>query len=247
VIRRALIATLALATTAQAGPYRWPTSPAGVNAHLDHGNLTDYACGNNTYSGHRGTDIGVGRNTQVVAAAGGTVKHRTDGFGDGFIGSTDGGGFGNVVALYHGAGEETIYGHLTAGTGIPALGAAIACGDPIGRSGTSGNSSGPHLHFETRVAVSETGSYYSGQAEDPYAGPCSVAVSAWTNQNGGAPTATCAGGSTLVDDAAFVADVTIPDGTEVVAGVPFIKTWRLRNRGTSTWGAGYQLAHLDGR
>ena len=94
-----LIATLALATTAQAGPYRWPTSPAGVNAHLDHGNLTDYACGNNTYSGHRGTDIGVGRNTQVVAAAGGTVKHRTDGFGDGFIGSTDGGGFGNVVAL----------------------------------------------------------------------------------------------------------------------------------------------------
>jgi uncharacterized protein (TIGR03382 family) len=246
VIRRVLLVSLALATTAQAGPYRWPTSPAGVNAHLDHGNLTDYACGNNTYSGHRGTDIGVGRNTQVVAAAGGTVKHRTDGFGDGFIGSTDGGGFGNAVALYHGAGEETIYGHLTAGTGIPALGAAIACSDPIGRSGTSGNSSGPHLHFETRVAVSETGSYYSGQAEDPYAGPCSVAVSAWTNQNGGAPTATCAGGSTLVDDAAFVADVTIPDGTEVVAGVPFVKTWRLRNRGTSTWGAGYQLAHLDG-
>ncbi|MBK9035148.1 MAG: peptidoglycan DD-metalloendopeptidase family protein [Myxococcales bacterium] len=246
VARVAIVAVLATTATAAAGPYRWPTVPAGVNAHLDHGNLTDYQCGNNTYSGHRGTDIGVGRNTAVVAAADGWVKQRTDGFGDGFIGSTDGGGFGNMVALFHGAGEETIYGHMTAGTGIPALGATIACAGPLGRSGTSGNSSGPHLHFETRIGVSETGSYYSGQAEDPYAGACSVAVSAWTNQNGGAPTATCASGSTLTDDAAFVADVTVPDGTEVVAGVPFIKTWRLRNTGTSTWGAGYALVHLDG-
>lgn len=248
--RRVLAVALGLGIAggvAHAGPYRWPTISARVNYHVDHGNLTDYACGRVTYSGHRGSDIGVPRNTAVVAAADGWVKHRTDGFGDGFLGSTDGGGFGNAVALYHGDGAETIYGHLTVGSGIPALGATIACGAAIGRSGTSGNSSGPHLHFETRVGVSETGSYYSGQHRDPYAGSCNQIESGWVAQNtGGTPGATCAAGSAMTDDAGFVADVTIPDGTEVVAGTPFVKTWRLRNTGTTTWGAGYALTHQDG-
>ncbi|HRI57933.1 MAG TPA: NBR1-Ig-like domain-containing protein, partial [Anaerolineae bacterium] len=53
-------------------------------------------------------------------------------------------------------------------------------------------------------------------------------------------------GVMTVDDAAFVADVTIPDGTEVVAGTTFVKIWRLRNSGTSTWGPGYTLEHVDG-
>lgn len=238
---------LCAAGTAMAGPYRWPTAPARVNYHVDHGSLTDYACGNATYSGHRGSDIGVGRNTEVVAAATGWVKHRTDGFGDGFLGSTDGGGFGNAVALFHGAGEETIYGHLTAGSGIPALGATVTCGTRIGASGTSGNSSGPHLHFEPRTGVSETGSYYSGTHRDPFTGACNTLESLWVTQNpGGTPASTCAAGSAMTDDAAFVADVTIPDGAEVVVGTPFVKTWRLRNTGTATWGAGYALTHLDG-
>jgi formylglycine-generating enzyme required for sulfatase activity len=48
------------------------------------------------------------------------------------------------------------------------------------------------------------------------------------------------------DDARFVADVTIPDGTVLAPGQSFVKTWRLRNSGTTTWGAGYQVAFVDG-
>src|SRR5207248_2003334 len=149
---------------------------------------------------------------------------RADGYGDGYLGSTDGGGFGNHVALYHGGGDETIYGHMTAGTGLPALGAMLACSDHVGRSGSSGNVTGPHLPFETRVGVDENGSYYSGAADDPYMGPCGGPTTFWTNQNGDAPTDDCAQAPAR-DDAAFVADVTLPDGSEVVAGTPFVKTW----------------------
>lgn len=241
-----LVALLAGAGTAAAEPYRWPLDAGTVTAYYDHGNVTDWRCQSNTYSNHRGTDIGVPRQTQVYAALGGWVKHRTDGFGDGYIGSTDGGGFGNAVALFHGDGDETIYGHMSAGSGIPALGATLACAAPVGRSGTSGNSSGPHLHFETRVGVSETGSYYSGAADDPYAGPCGGPLSYWRDQGTGMPSTSCGGPPPPTDDAAFVADVTIPDGTEVVAGTTFVKIWRLRNTGSTTWGAGYTLEHVDG-
>jgi hypothetical protein len=177
------------------GLYRWPTANAPITAGYDNnhgtGNPLDWQCGSNSYSGHKGTDIGVPRLTDIFAAAPGYVKDRADGFGDGYLGSTDGGGFGNHAAIYHGAGDETIYGHMTAGTGIPDLGATLACSDKIGASGSSGNVTGPHLHFETRVGVDEAGSYYSGSADDPYAGPCSGPTSYWVNQNGGTPTMDC--------------------------------------------------------
>lgn len=48
------------------------------------------------------------------------------------------------------------------------------------------------------------------------------------------------------DDAAYVADVNYPDGTVVSANVAFNKTWRIRNSGTSSWAAGYRLAHAGG-
>jgi hypothetical protein len=55
---------------------------------------------------------------------------------------------------------------------------------------------------------------------------------------------TGAGGA--CDDAAFVTDVTIPDGTTVKAAQPFTKTWRMSNTGTCTWSAGYRLAFVGG-
>jgi hypothetical protein len=247
--RLGVVLLVTVASPAAAEPYRWPLSDGdrAVTAHYDHGGVVDWQCGNNTYSGHKGTDIGVPKFTDVFAAASGWVKHRTDGYGDGYLGNTDGGGFGNAVAIFHGDGDETIYGHLAAGTGLPALGATVSCADLIGGSGTSGNSTGPHLHFETRVGVDENGSYYSGAADDPYAGECGGPVSFWTDQAGDRPTLQCAGGTVpLTDDAAYVADVTIPDGTEVVSGTPFVKTWRIRNSGTSTWGDGYGFVHTEG-
>ncbi len=44
-----------------------------------------------------------------------------------------------------------------------------------------------------------------------------------------------------LDKARYVADVTIPDGTTMQAGATFMKTWRIRNDGTSTWGPGYEF------
>jgi hypothetical protein len=46
--------------------------------------------------------------------------------------------------------------------------------------------------------------------------------------------------------ASFVADVTIPDGTDLPAGATFIKTWRLKNVGTCTWTADYALIYFSG-
>jgi hypothetical protein len=48
------------------------------------------------------------------------------------------------------------------------------------------------------------------------------------------------------DWVAFVKDVTIPDGTELSAGEVFTKTWRLQNRGTSTWTPDYMLVYTSG-
>jgi hypothetical protein len=244
----AMVAVALGAGVARGEPYVWPTVSAPVTAHYDHGGNTDYLCGDNTYTNHRGTDIGIVKFTPVHAAQYGWVKQRADGYGDGYLGNTDGGGFGNHVAIYHGGagtGPETIYGHLAAATGIPDLSATLECGASIGQSGNSGNTTGPHLHFETRVDVQETGSYYSGAADDPYAGPCGGPITFWLDQNGGQPVATCAP-APATDAMDFVADVSIPDGTEVVAGTPFVKTWRLRNSGTRDWDAGVSLIHLDG-
>ncbi len=63
------------------------------------------------------------------------------------------------------------------------------------------------------------------------------------------PTATTApvpgaGGCTL--DAAYVADVTIPDNTELAPGTAFAKTWRLRNSGSCEWKAGTQFVYVSG-
>ena len=48
------------------------------------------------------------------------------------------------------------------------------------------------------------------------------------------------------DNAAFISDVTIPDGTIVSPGQSLTKIWRVKNTGTSTWGAGYKLVFVNG-
>jgi hypothetical protein len=59
-------------------------------------------------------------------------------------------------------------------------------------------------------------------------------------------TATQAAPGPTGDNAAFVADVTIPDGTVISPGAAFTKTWRLQNAGTTTWTASYSLAFISG-
>ncbi|MFJ8941235.1 M23 family metallopeptidase [Streptomyces sp. NPDC102365] len=111
--------------------------------------------GNLWSSTHSGQDFAVSSGTQVVAAHGGTVV-KTGGNGAG-----DGPAYGNAVVIKHGNGTYSQYAHLSRVDVKP--GQVVKTGQRIARSGNTGNSSGPHLHFEIRT----TANY--GSAVDPVA------------------------------------------------------------------------------
>ncbi len=87
---------------------------------------------------HEGIDIAVPSGTPVQAAAAGTVI---------YAGWMD--GYGNLVVVDHGNGVSTAYGHNT--SVAVALGQQVAQGEVIAYSGSTGHSTGPHVHFEVRV------------------------------------------------------------------------------------------------
>jgi murein DD-endopeptidase MepM/ murein hydrolase activator NlpD len=58
------------------------------------------------------------------------------------------GGYGNMVMIDHGNGWQTVYAHMERSSVV--CGQSVAQGSTIGFSGSTGNSTGPHLHFETR-------------------------------------------------------------------------------------------------
>ncbi len=89
---------------------------------------------------HRGIDIsGPGANGQpIIASAGGTVEKVTSG-------ST---GYGYSVLINHGNGIKTRYAHCQAGSICVKAGQSVVQGQMIARVGSTGNSTGPHLHFE---------------------------------------------------------------------------------------------------
>jgi murein DD-endopeptidase MepM/ murein hydrolase activator NlpD len=93
---------------------------------------------------HTGLDLGVVTGTPVRAANAGTVVLATTNTGP------DGKpvGYGTYVLIYHGGNLFTLYGHLSQ-LGVTA-GQKVATGQVIGLSGSTGNSTGPHLHFEVR-------------------------------------------------------------------------------------------------
>lgn len=92
---------------------------------------------------HTGVDIGVGSGTPIAAAAGGTVVLA----GANVVGGKLV-GYGNYVVIAHGGGLYTLYGHLSRIDVV--AGQRVAAGEQIGLSGSTGNSTGPHLHFEVR-------------------------------------------------------------------------------------------------
>jgi hypothetical protein len=68
----------------------------------------------------------------------------------GYYGSKDGGGYGNYVLIEHSDGYSTLYGHMLRGTITVSTGDTVEQGQVIGKMGTSGSSTGIHLHFEVR-------------------------------------------------------------------------------------------------
>jgi murein DD-endopeptidase MepM/ murein hydrolase activator NlpD len=187
------------------------------------GAIDDWKCGSATYDGHHGSDFSGGpRGTAIYAAAVGTLGYRIDGFGDGYRGSPDGGGFGNYVRLQHAEGMTTYYGHMTVGSvTTKAVGSGIACGERVGGVGTSGSSTGLHLHFEPRI---------NGTADDPFSGSCGGPISWWVNQNGGHPVTTCQGSSGGTT-------VTVDNSN---GGFSVIGTWATSSSSTDKLGADYR-------
>ena len=59
------------------------------------------------------------------------------------------GGYGRYIVVTHAGDVETLYGHLSSALVSP--GDRLEAGNPVGLGGTTGNATGPHLHFETRV------------------------------------------------------------------------------------------------
>lgn len=118
--------------------------------------------GEDRYSyNHGAIDIAGGgiMGSQVVAADGGTVidVYNSCYHNWGKNGSCGcNGGYGNYVMIDHGNGKVTIYGHLT--NAIVSYGQSVSKGQLLGYVGSTGNSTGPHLHFECR---------YNGVKYDP--------------------------------------------------------------------------------
>lgn len=86
---------------------------------------------------HSGIDIAANTGDKIVAADSGTVT-LCDVWG----------GYGNCVMIDHGNGYYTLYGHMSAFT--TSLGASVKKGEQIGKVGSTGWATGPHLHFELR-------------------------------------------------------------------------------------------------
>ena len=98
-----------------------------------------FAAIENVRSGaHTGLDIGAASGTPILAAAGGVIKY-----------ASPMGTYGNLVIVSHGNGVETYYAHCS--KILVSVGQQVSSGDKIALVGSTGNSTGPHLHLEVRI------------------------------------------------------------------------------------------------
>ncbi|MBL0386979.1 peptidoglycan DD-metalloendopeptidase family protein [Tumebacillus sp. ITR2] len=120
-------------TQSAGGPFIWPLP--GVSTITDEfGDRIDPFTGQRM--GHNGMDIAGPQGTTVVAAQ--TGKVITAGWVT---------GFGNCIIIDHGGGLWSLYGHLMNGGILVSVGQQVTQGDAIGKEGSTGRSTGPHLHF----------------------------------------------------------------------------------------------------
>ena len=146
----------------------------------------NYQCTSNTsYNGHQGTDIRANIGTPVFAAADGSLYYNYNNCTTSNS-SGCGGGYGNHVRIDHeraadGTGWVSIYAHMKQNTAAATQ--SVLCGAKIGETGSSGNSTGPHLHFEVRK--------YGYPNDDPFRGNCSNTTGFWVTQQSNPPGMRC--------------------------------------------------------
>ena len=140
----ALAARIREAQQRSATPAIVPPSGSGLLAWPVSGPVTS-GFGSRWGRMHEGIDIAVPLGTAVRAAGAGTVIYA------GWMG-----GYGNLVVVDHGDGLSTAYAHNT--SFAVSIGQSVAAGEVVSYSGSTGNSTGPHVHFEVRV---------DGSAVDP--------------------------------------------------------------------------------
>ncbi len=107
------------------GTFAWPTT-------------NRFLSGNDYWSGHLGIDIAAATGAPVFAADSGVVVYA----------GPIGGGYGNMIMIDHGNGYHTLYAHLDSIAVY--CGQSVYQGNRIGAAGSTGRSTGPHLHFEVR-------------------------------------------------------------------------------------------------
>lgn len=160
-----------------------------VDHNLEYPNkLQDYNCGTRTYDdgnkgyNHQGTDFYTwpfswyqfqNNMAEVVAAAPGKIIYKHDGEFD--MSCDFNNNQWNAIYIEHNDGSIAWYGHLKKNTlSTKAVGATVAAGEYLGVVGSSGNSSGPHLHFEVYDR--------NDNLIDPFTGNCNSGSSWWQNQ-----------------------------------------------------------------
>lgn len=137
---RRLTQTTSQTTTYTGGAFAWPsvssyiTSPYGTRTHPVTGNIKT----------HTGLDIGAAHGTNIFAAADGTV----------LVSGWNTGGYGNYVVIDHGGGITTLYAHCS--SLLVSAGQKVSRGQVIAKVGSTGMSTGPHLHFEVLKSGAHT-------------------------------------------------------------------------------------------
>lgn len=121
------------------GSYLWPCASHNISSYYG------YRWG----SMHRGIDIAAPAGTDIYASKSGVVIVSMMGYsGSGF------GGYGNVVMIQHNDGTYTLYAHCQ--TRYVSVGDVVSQGDVIAAVGSTGDSTGNHLHFEIRQGISSS-------------------------------------------------------------------------------------------
>ncbi len=145
-LRRRLSGSLSSSSGGRAyvgGEFTWPTpSCYYITSHFSPRRKNPVS---GVYKRHTGTDIGAAYGASIVAANSGTVT---------LAGWNS--GYGNCVVIDHGGGRATLYAHMSSIS--VSSGQSVQRGQQIGLVGSTGNSTGPHLHFEVLI---------NGSAVDP--------------------------------------------------------------------------------